>query len=101
MKLYSFPIKQLFIATFSIYIILVIPRIPREFRKRSPKRKIEDLKLATNLAILYADRGELITSENRKQFSPPIDADTPGDFFAPITTMWHFNLVPGLHRGAF
>ena len=23
----------------------------------------------------------LITSENRKRFSPPIDADTPGDFF--------------------
>ena len=23
----------------------------------------------------------LIASENRKRFSPPIDADTPGDFF--------------------
>ena len=32
---------------------------------------------ATHLAILYADRGEF----DRRRFSPPIDADTPGDFF--------------------
>ena len=29
-----------------------------------------------------------IASENRKQFSPPIHADTP--------KMWHFNLIPRL-----
>ena len=40
------------------------------------------LKPATYLAILYADRGEFDLSENRLRFSPPIDADTPGDFFA-------------------
>ena len=34
-------------------------------------------KPVTHLAILYADRGEF----DRKRFSPPIDADTPGDFF--------------------
>ena len=35
------------------------------------------LKPATHLAILYADRDEF----ERQRFSPPIDADTPGDFF--------------------
>ena len=30
------------------------------------------------MAILYAESGEF----DRKRFSPPIDADTPGDFFA-------------------
>ena len=39
------------------------------------------LKPATHLAILYADRANLIASENRKRFSPPINAGTPGDFF--------------------
>ena len=29
------------------------------------------------MAILHADRGEF----DRQRFSPPIDADTPGDFF--------------------
>ena len=53
---------------------------------------------ATHLPILYADRGEF----DRKRFSPPIaDADTPGDFFSPIAAMLDFNLVRGLHRGAF
>ena len=36
-----------------------------------------ELKLATHPAILYADRREF----DRKRFSPPIDADTPGNFF--------------------
>ena len=35
----------------------------------------------THLAILYADAANLIASENRQQFSPPIDADTLGDFY--------------------
>ena len=43
----------------------------------SVKIPIRDLKPATHLAILYADRGEF----DRKRFSPPIDADTLGDFF--------------------
>ena len=30
------------------------------------------------MAILYAESGEF----DRKRFSPPIDVDTPGDFFA-------------------
>ena len=41
------------------------------------EKYFEFLKPATHLAILYADRGEF----DRKRFSPPIDADTPGDFF--------------------
>ena len=36
------------------------------------------LKPATHLAILYADRGEF---DRQRKFSPPIDADTPGNFF--------------------
>ena len=40
------------------------------------------LKPATHLVILDADRGEFDpASENRLQFSPPINADTLGDFF--------------------
>ena len=38
------------------------------------------IKPATHLAILYADRGEF----DRKRLSPPIDADTPGDFLEII-----------------
>ena len=34
-------------------------------------------KPATHLTILYADHGEF----DRKRFTPPINADTPGDFF--------------------
>ena len=41
----------------------------------NPKERA--LKPATHLVILYADRGEF----DRKRFSPPIDADTLGDFF--------------------
>ena len=32
----------------------------------------------------------LIASENRKRFSPPIDEDTLGDFLSPIAAMWQF-----------
>ena len=68
-------------------------------------QKIElnlSLKPATHLAILYADRGDFDRNcKNRQRFSPPIDADTPGNFFSPIAATWQFNLLPGLHRGAF
>ena len=39
----------------------------------------------------------MIVSENRKRFSPPIHADTLGDFFSPIAAMWHLNIVLRLH----
>ena len=44
------------------------------------------LKLATHLAILYADRGEF----DRQRKSQAIDAETLGDFFSPIVAMWQF-----------
>ena len=40
-------------------------------------RQENSLKPATHLDILYADRGEF----GRQRFSPPIDVDTPSDFF--------------------
>ena len=44
----------------------------------SEKSATENVKPATHLAILYADRGEF----DRQRKSQAIDADTPGDFFA-------------------
>ena len=40
-------------------------------------RQENSLKPATHFALLYADRGEF----DRQRFSPPIDVDTPRDFF--------------------
>ena len=40
------------------------------------------LKPTAHLAILYANQGDLIASENRLRFSPPINADTYSDFFS-------------------
>ena len=42
---------------------------------------IINVKPATHLAILYADCGEFDRQRNSQRFSPPIDADTLGDFF--------------------
>ena len=54
---------------FEIYLIKI--------RGYSTKKILVCLKPATNVAILYADLGKF----DRKRFSPPIDADRPGDFF--------------------
>ena len=49
-------------------------------------------KPATHLAILLADHSE---------FDRHWLMRTHLAFFSSIAAMWHFNLVPGLHRGAF
>ena len=65
---------------------------------QTPNRRQPKAGDTRHLAILNADRSVF----DRKRFSSPIDAGTPGDFFfSPIAAMWHFNLVPGLYRGAF
>ena len=43
---------------------------------------METLEPATHLAILYAHHGEFDRQRKRLRFSPPIDADTSGEFFA-------------------
>ena len=44
----------------------------------------------------------LIASENRKRFSPPIDADTPGDFFRrSARRRGTLTLFPGSTEGRF
>ena len=52
-----------------------------------PVRDTVSLSVRTSLSQRHTWRfytliaANLIASENRKRFSPPIDADTPGDFF--------------------
>ena len=55
------------------------------------------LKPVTHLANLYADRGEF----DRQRFSPPIDADTTGDFFRRSRRCGTSTLFPGSIDGRF
>ena len=66
------------------------PRYVRDFF--SFKDSTYNLKPATHLAILFADRREF----DRKRFSPPTGCGHTWRFFSPIAAMWHFNLVPRL-----
>ena len=65
-------------------VFYIMQKSPRDYDFPAIFDVVVFLKPATHWAILFADRGEFNRQPAKtcKRFSPPIDADTPGDFFA-------------------